>query len=86
MIRKSVNLSVEDERILAPFLDEGSAERDELQRFLPEGSVPESESQALIALARLGALVVRDRILERGYEELAAAERAARKPAKRGKR
>lgn len=70
--RKTLNLTPEDEKALAPYLEEGSAERDELARMVGEDSVPYSESAALVSLAKLGAKVVRDRILERGYVEWAA--------------
>ena len=67
--RKSVNLTDEDEESLGPFLAEDSDERDELMRLVGEEDVASSDSAALIALAKLGAKVVRERMLERGYEE-----------------
>lgn len=79
--RKSVNLTDDDEAVLGAFLAEDSDERDELMRMVGEQDIASSDSAALIALARLGAGVVRDRILERGYAEMAddaMAERSIR--------
>jgi hypothetical protein len=49
---------------------------------VPEDDAPDSESAVLLSLARIGARVVRDRIIERGYEELAASKRAASRASK----
>lgn len=69
-----MNLTDADEAVLGPFLAEDSDERDELMRMVGDEDVASSDSAALIALAHLGAGVVRDRILERGYAELAEDE------------
>jgi hypothetical protein len=71
-VRKSVNLDEDDEAVLGPFLADDSDERDELMRLVGEEAVTSSDSAALIALARIGARIVRERILERGYEEWAS--------------
>lgn len=73
-VRKTVNLSPEDYEDLAPFLDEESREHAELAAAVGEEGVAYSESGALAALARVGARVVRDRILDRGYRELARSQ------------
>src|SRR5688572_9913824 len=72
-VRNTVNLTEDEELVLGPFLDEGSRERDELARATADDGL-DSDSAVLAALARLGAAVVRDRMLEQGYAELAAVE------------
>ncbi|MBI4728259.1 MAG: hypothetical protein HY775_01965, partial [Acidobacteria bacterium] len=72
MLRKTVNLQGEDAAAIQPFLADGP-DRQELARMVGEEAPLYSESAALRALAVLGAHAVRERIAERGYENLARA-------------
>lgn len=70
-VRKTLNLASEDYEALEPFLTEGTPERDALAALVGEEPAPWSESATITSLARLGARTVRERLLDRGYRELA---------------
>ncbi|MCA1833728.1 MAG: hypothetical protein ABR548_09875 [Actinomycetota bacterium] len=71
MIRKSVNFSDEEADYLFPLLDEEQA-RVELASAVGEEAARYSDSGAIRALTLLGAMTLRNRLLEKGYAELAA--------------
>jgi hypothetical protein len=65
--RKTINFDHADTRVVAPFLDEASAEHAALERIV--GERLGSDSAELRALVLLGVNRVREALLEDGYNE-----------------
>jgi hypothetical protein len=65
--RKTINFNHADTPVVAPFLDEGSAEHAALERLVGERLA--SDSAELRALVLLGVNCVRESLVENAYNE-----------------